>query len=58
MSARIFWIYFSINSVCAFNCRQRSHRQRDPCGDFVNLEMPTQFYGGAHKGKDCVLGTD
>jgi hypothetical protein len=35
--------FSGFNGVCAFSGRRRSRRQRDACGDFVNLEdLPAQ----------------
>jgi hypothetical protein len=35
--------FSGFNNVCAFSGRRRSRRQRDACGDFINLEnLPAQ----------------
>jgi hypothetical protein len=35
--SHFFWIYSRIYRLYVFSGRRRPHRQRDACGDFINL---------------------
>ena len=66
MGAHIFLDLFQdLKGVALFSGRRCSHRQRDACGDFVNLKIcrlsPSEVligvgfaFRGAHRGRICV----